>query len=198
MQGPEIQRMIHVLSRLPGLGPRSGRRVALHLLKKRDQILQPLIDALQTAYASIQTCSVCFNLDTQNPCTLCCDPKREPHSLCVVADVSDIWALERARVFKGKYHVLGGLLSAMDGIEPKHLTIEALVERVRRAGVSEVVLALNATIDGQTTLHYVVEQLSPLSVSIFTLAHGVPMGGELDYLDDGTLTTAFLERKSVL
>jgi recombination protein RecR len=197
MQGPEIQRMIHVLSRLPGLGPRSGRRIALHLLKKRDQVLQPLIDALQTAYLNIKTCHVCFNLDTQSPCTLCCDPKREKHSLCVVADVSDIWALERARVFKGKYHVLGGLLSAMDGVEPKHLSLEPLVERVRADSISEVVLALNATIDGQTTLHYVVELLQPLSVSLFTLAHGVPMGGELDYLDDGTLTTAFLDRKTI-
>lgn len=198
MQGPEIQRMIHMLSRLPGLGPRSGRRVALHLLKKRDQILQPLIDTLQTAYVSIKTCQVCFNLDTQSPCTLCCDPKREPHSLCVVADVSDIWALERARVFKGKYHVLGGLLSAMDGIGPKHLSLETLVERVQADNISEVVLALNATIDGQTTLHYVVELLHPLSISLFTLAHGVPIGGELDYLDDGTLTTAFLDRKTIV
>lgn len=197
MQGPEIQRMIHALSRLPGLGPRSGRRVALHLLKKRNQTLAPLIEALQTAYDTIQTCSVCFNLDTQSPCSLCCDAKRDPHSLCVVADVSDVWALERAHVFKGKYHILGGLLSAMDGIEPKHLTLSALVERVRSEGITEIVLALSATIDGQTTLHYVVEQLHGLPVSITTLAHGVPIGGELDYLDDGTLATAFIERKNV-
>lgn len=197
MNGPEIQRLIQYLSKLPGLGPRSGRRLALHLLKKREQVLRPLIEALQTAEATIKTCQTCYNLDTKDPCTLCTDPRRDNTSLCVVQDVADLWALERANVFRGKYHILGGVLSAIDGMGPNQLTIDALLDRVQKTGVNEVILALNATIDGQTTIHYLIDRLQPLGVSLSTLAHGVPIGGELDYLDDGTLTTAFTARRGV-
>jgi recombination protein RecR len=197
MQGPEIQRLIQYLGRLPGLGPRSGRRLALHLLKKREQTLRPLIDALQTAEATIKTCLTCYNLDTRDPCTLCTDAKRDESILCVVQDVADLWALERAGVFRGRYHILGGVLSAIDGVGPSQLTIDALLERVQKTAIREVVLALNATIDGQTTIHYLIDRLQPFDISLSTLAHGVPMGGELDYLDDGTLTTAFTARKTV-
>ncbi|MCX7338733.1 MAG: recombination mediator RecR [Alphaproteobacteria bacterium] len=195
MNGPEIQRMIQCLSRLPGLGPRSGRRVALHLLKKREAVLQPLIDALTDANRKIQTCSQCFNLDTQNPCSLCQDPKRDPQQLCVVTDVADLWAVERAGIFRGRYHVLGGVLSAMDGMGPQQLTIDSLVHKVSKGTITEIVLALNATVDGQTTVHYLADRLQPYPVRLTTLAHGVPMGGELDYLDEGTLSAAFSERR---
>jgi recombination protein RecR len=197
MSGSEIQRLIQYLSKLPGLGPRSGRRLALHLLKKREQVMRPLIEALQTAEASIKTCQTCYGLDTCDPCQLCTDPRRDIGVLCVVEDVADLWALERANVFRGRYHVLGGILSAIDGMGPHQLTIDALVERVQKNGVKEVVLALNATIDGQTTIHYLIDRLQPLGVSLSTLAHGVPVGGELDYLDDGTLSTAFTARRAV-
>lgn len=197
MSGPEIQRMIQLLSRLPGLGPRSGRRVALHLLKKRELLLKPLIDALQTADAAIQTCKVCFSLDTCNPCSICSDSKRDDHLLCVVADVSDLWALERSQVLRGRYHVLGGLLSALEGIGPSQLTIEPLIQRIENQKIQEVVLALNATVDGQTTLHYIADRLQPYNIKLSSLAHGVPIGGELDYLDEGTLSTAFVERRGL-
>jgi recombination protein RecR len=197
MSGPEIQRMVQLLSRLPGLGPRSGRRVALHLLKKRELLLKPLIEALQTADETIQTCNVCFNLDTCNPCSICADSKREEHLLCVVADVSDLWALERSQVLRGRYHILGGLLSALEGIGPQNLTIDSLIQRIENKKIQEIVLALNATVDGQTTLHYIAERLQPFDVKLSTLAHGVPIGGELDYLDDGTLSTAFVERRDL-
>jgi recombination protein RecR len=197
MSGSEIQRLIQYLGKLPGLGPRSGRRLALHLLKKREQVMRPLIEALQTAEATIKICQTCYGLDTQDPCTLCTDPRRDGALLCVVQDVADLWALERASVFRGRYHVLGGVLSAIDGMGPNQLTIDSLVERIQRAGVKEVVLALNATIDGQTTIHYLIDRLQPLGVSLSTLAHGVPIGGELDYLDDGTLNTAFTARRVV-
>ncbi len=197
MSGSEIQRLIQYLGKLPGLGPRSGRRLALHLLKKREQVMRPLIEALQTAEATIKTCQRCYGLDTQDPCTLCTDPRRDGALLCVVQDVADLWALERASVFRGKYHVLGGVLSAIDGMGPNQLTIDTLVERIQKTGIKEVVLALNATIDGQTTIHYLIDRLQPLGVSLSTLAHGVPIGGELDYLDDGTLNTAFTARRVV-
>lgn len=197
MSGSEIQRLIQYLSKLPGLGPRSGRRLALHLLKKPEQIMRPLIEALQTAEATIKTCQTCYNLDTADPCSLCTDSRRDGSVLCVVQDVADLWALERANVFRGRYHVLGGVLSAIDGMGPDQLTIEPLVERIQKTGVREVVLALNATIDGQTTIHYLIDRLQPLGVSLSTLAQGVPIGGELDYLDDGTLTTAFTARRAV-
>ena len=197
MQGSEIQRLIQYLGKLPGLGPRSGRRLALHLLKKRDQVMRPLIEALQTAEALIKTCQTCYSLDTQDPCAICCDPRRTTGVLCVVQDVADLWALERANVFRGQFHVLGGVLSAIDGISPSQLTIDPLIARVHKSGIKEVVLALNATIDGQTTMHYLIDRLQPLGVSLSTLAHGVPIGGELDYLDDGTLVTAFTARRGV-
>lgn len=197
MNGPEIQRLIQYLGKLPGLGPRSGRRLALHLLKKREQVMRPLIEALQTAEATIKTCKICYSLDTQDPCTLCTDPRRDGSLLCVVQDVADLWALERASVFRGRYHVLGGVLSAIDGMGPNQLTIDSLIERVQKSGIKEVILALNATIDGQTTIHYLIDRLQPLNISLSTLAHGVPIGGELDYLDDGTLSTAFTARRGV-
>jgi recombination protein RecR len=197
MGGPEIQRLIQYLGKLPGLGPRSGRRLALHLLKKREQVMRPLIDALATAEATIKTCQTCYGLDTHDPCSLCTDSRRDAAVLCVVQDVADLWALERAHVFRGRYHVLGGVLSAIDGMGPDQLTINPLVDRIQKQGVKEVVLALNATIDGQTTIHYLIDRLQPLGVSLSTLAHGVPVGGELDYLDDGTLTTAFTARRVV-
>jgi recombination protein RecR len=171
--------------------------LALHLLKKREQVMRPLIEALQTADATIKTCQTCYGLDTCDPCTVCTDSRRDTGVLCVVQDVADLWALERSNVFRGRYHVLGGVLSAIDGMGPHQLTIEPLVERIQKTGVKEVVLALNATIDGQTTIHYLIDRLQPLGVSLSTLAHGVPIGGELDYLDDGTLTTAFTARRLV-
>jgi recombination protein RecR len=197
MNGPEILRLIQYLGKLPGLGPRSGRRLALHLLKKREQVMRPLIEALQTAEATIKVCQTCYSLDTKDPCTLCTDPRRDDAVLCVVQDVADLWALERASVFRGRYHILGGVLSAIDGMGPNQLTIEPLIARVQKTGVKEVVLALNATIDGQTTIHYLIDRLQPLGVTLTTLAHGVPVGGELDYLDDGTLSTAFTARLAV-
>lgn len=194
MSGQEIQRVIQILSRLPGLGPRSGRRLTLHLLKKKEQILKPLIEALQTAESRIQTCKICYNLDTRSPCSICMDAKRDSSQICVVEDVADLWAFERARLFEGQYHILGGVLSAIDGIGPKQLTIDALLNRLSKSKITEVVLALNATLDGQTTIHYLIEHIKPLNIHITTLAHGVPIGGELDYLDDGTLATAFKGR----
>ena len=196
MNSPEIQTLIQLLSKLPGLGPRSGRRMALHLLKKREHVLSPLIQALQTAHERIQTCETCHTLDVVTPCTLCCDPTREQHQLCIVADVSDLWALERAKIFRGQYHVLGGVLSAVDGVGPQQLTIPTLLKRLENAPITEVILALNATIDGQTTIHYLQELMADFPIQLSTLAHGVPIGGELDYLDDGTLYTAFQRRIS--
>lgn len=197
MNSLEIQRLIQSLSRLPGLGPRSGRRLALHLLKKREQLFRPLIEVMSIAEAKIKTCQICFNLDTDDPCNLCLDPRRDPHSLCVVEDVSDLWAMERANIFRGHYHVLGGVLSAIDGVGPQQLTIAHLTKRIAEGNIKEMILALNATVDGQTTIHYLSEQLKDYPVKISTLAHGVPIGGELDYLDEGTLFTAFQSRRDV-
>jgi recombination protein RecR len=197
MKSLEIQSLIQQLSKLPGLGPRSGRRLALYLLKKRTQILRPLIEILLDAEKKIKTCQTCFNLDVQDPCSICTDGRREADQLCVVEDVADLWALERANTFKGHYHILGGVLSAMDGVGPNQLSITALLQRIEVNQIQEVVLALNATIDGQTTIHYLIDRLKPMGVKISTLAHGVPMGGELDYLDDGTLFTAFQARNAV-
>lgn len=197
MNSPEIQRMIQYLSRLPGLGPRSGRRAALHLLKKRELLLKPLIEALQTAEQNIVTCSHCFNLDTANPCTICLDPKRDQTILCVVADVADLWAIERSQTFKGTYHILGGVLSALDNIGPQQLTISPLLKRIEIENVQEVILALNSTVEGQTTLHFLADQLGKFNVKVSSLAQGIPMGGELDYLDEGTLSAAFSDRRKV-
>lgn len=195
--GPEIERLIQLLARVPGLGPRSARRAALHLVKKREQLLGPLADAMQVANERILTCSDCGNIDTSDPCTLCCDPRRDDALIVVVEDVADLWALERAQASNGRYHVLGGVLSALDGIGPKDLMIEGLVARVVSGQVKEVILALNATVDGQTTAHYVTDLLAPYAVLVTRLAHGVPVGGELDYLDDGTLHAAMRQRTSV-
>ena len=194
--GPEIERLIQLLSKLPGLGPRSARRAALALLKKREQLLEPLGTAMRDAAAAIKTCEVCGNLDTTSPCALCSDPRRDGHVLCVVEDVADLWALERASVFRGKYHVLGGALSALDGITPEKLNMAPLIARVRD-GVEEVILAMNATVEGQTTAHYLMDALAASTVKVTRLAHGVPVGGELDYLDEGTLSHAFKARRSL-
>lgn len=195
--GPEILKMIELIGKLPGLGPRSARRVALHLLKRQDQLLMPLADALAVAASKIVSCETCRNFDTVQPCTVCRAPGRDDAVLCVVADVPDIWALERAGAFRGRYHVLGGVLSAIDGIGPDDLNITRLIERATDDAVSEVIIALGATVDGQTTAHYLGERLADCGVSITRLAHGVPVGGELDHLDDGTLATALRSRRSL-
>lgn len=197
MTSPEIERLVQYLARLPGLGPRSARRAALHLMKKREALFEPLAQAMAEAAAAVRTCSVCGNLDTRDPCGVCSDPKRDPASICVVEEVGDLWALERTGAFRGLYHVLGGTLSALDGVGPDDLSIAPLVRRVSEGSVSEVILALNATVDGQTTAHYVADRLAGTGVAVSRLAHGVPVGGELDYLDDGTLTAALKARRSV-
>ena len=188
--GPEIERLISLLARLPGLGPRSARRAALFLIKKREQVMAPLATAIQMALEKIEVCRVCGNIDTQNPCTVCTDTRRDPAIIVVVADVADLWALERARAINARYHVLGGTLSPLDGIGPQDLSIEALVSRAHDPAVTEVILALNATVDGQTTAHYITDLLHEANVKVTRLAHGVPVGGELDYLDEGTLAAA--------
>jgi len=192
--GPEIERLIQLLARLPGLGPRSARRAALHLIKKRELLMQPLASALGTALEKIAICRVCGNIDTQNPCTVCTDQNRDPAVIVVVADVADLWALERANAINARYHVLGGTLSPLDGIGPQDLTIDALITRAYADAVTEVILALNATVDGQTTAHYITDLLQSAHVKVTRLAHGVPVGGELDYLDEGTLAAAIRQR----
>jgi len=192
--GPEIERLVQLLAKLPGLGPRSARRAALVLLKKREQLLDPLTNALRDAAAAIRVCETCGNLDTTNPCSLCRDERRDAHVLCIVEDVADLWALERAGVFRGRYHVLGGSLSALDGITPERLNIASLLARIG-SGIDEVILATNATVEGQTTAHYLMDVLTPSGVKVTRLAHGVPVGGELDYLDEGTLSAAFKARR---
>jgi recombination protein RecR len=193
----DIERLIQLLAKLPGLGPRSARRAALQLLKKRELLMLPLARALEEAAANIRTCATCGNLDTADPCGICTDPRRDGASLCVVADVADLWALERAAAFRGRYHVLGGLLSALDGVGPEQLNIASLQKRIAAGGVKEVILAIAATVDGQTTAHYVADRLEGAGVTITRLAHGVPVGGELDYLDDGTITQALKARRPV-
>ncbi len=191
--GQEIDRLIQVLAKLPGLGPRSARRAALALLKRRETLLEPLAQAMANAAAALKQCSACGNLDTADPCGLCRNPERENGVICVVEDVADLWALERAGVFRGRYHVLGGALSALDGVTPDRLNIGPLRERARGAG--EIILAMNATVEGQTTSHYLLDLLEPLQVKVTRLALGVPVGGELDYLDEGTLSAAFKARR---
>ena len=193
--GPEIERLIQLLARLPGLGPRSARRAALHLVKKKEQLLGPLAAALTEARDTILTCEICGNIDTVSPCTLCRDQTRDRTLICVVEEVGDLWALERAVVLKGLYHVLGGTLLPLDGVGPEDLSIAKLIERARDPQVTEVLLALNATVEGQSTVHYLIDQLAGYDVTISRLAHGVPIGGELDYLDEGTLATAVKARK---
>jgi recombination protein RecR len=195
MAGAEIERLIQLLARLPGLGPRSARRAALHLLKKRELLLDPLTRALGEASAAIRACGICGNLDSQDPCAVCADPRRDIGLVCVVAEVGDLWALERSGAFKGRYHVLGGILSALDGVGPEALNIQGLVARARSGDLREVILALDATVDGQTTAHYIADRLADSSVKVSRLAHGVPVGGELDYLDDGTIAAALNARR---
>src|ERR1700687_140606 len=192
--GPEIERLIQLLSRLPGLGPRSARRAALFLIKKREQIMAPLTAAMQTALEKVEICRLCGNIDTRNPCVICTDVRRDPAIIIVVADVADVWALERAHAINARYHVLGGTLSALDGVGPQDLSIDALISRAQDAAVTEIILALNATVDGQTTAHYITDLLHGANVKVTRLAHGVPVGGELDYLDEGTLTAAIRQR----
>ena len=193
--GIEIERLIQLLAKLPGLGPRSARRAALHLIKNREKLLAPLALAMAEAQDKVTVCSECGNVDTIDPCTICCDLRRDRTILCVVEEVGDLWALERAGAWTGLYHVLGGTLSAMEGIRPEDLAINHLVERAAVAGMREVVLATNATVEGQTTAHYITERLTGLGLSTSRLAHGVPVGGELDYLDEGTLTAAMRSRR---
>jgi recombination protein RecR len=193
--GPEIERLIALLGKLPGLGPRSARRAALALLKRKDQLLTPLASALADAGAKVRACSVCGALDTSDPCQVCSDPSRDASTLCVVEEVGALWALERAGAFRGRYHVLGGLLSALDGVGPEALRIQELIGRASGGEVKEVILALPATVDGQTTAHYLSERLAALNVQVTSLARGVPVGGELDWLDDGTIATALRARR---
>ena len=197
MNGPEIERLIQLLGRLPGLGPRSARRAALHLLKKRETLMQPLSAALADAAGAIKACSTCGNLDTVDPCSICADAARDDGLICVVEDVGDLWAMERGRIFGGRYHVLGGTLSALDGIGPDELNIAGLLRRIQTGQVREVIVATNATVDGQTTAHYLAERLGETKVPLTRLAHGVPVGGELDWLDDGTLATALKARRAL-
>ncbi|OYX02296.1 MAG: recombination protein RecR [Rhizobiales bacterium 32-66-8] len=192
--GPEIERLIQLLARLPGLGPRSARRAALHLIKKREALMAPLTGALQDTLGKIVECRVCGNVDVCDPCTVCTDHTRDPGILVVVSDVADLWALERSGAVNSKYHVLGGVLSPLDGIGPDDLNIEKLVARVAQEKPGEVILALGATVDGQTTAHYITDLLRDLPVKVSRLAHGVPVGGELDYLDEGTLSAAIRAR----
>src|SRR5262249_45773360 len=195
MAASDLERLIQLLGRLPGLGPRSARRAALQLLKKRDSLMQPLAAALSEAAESVKNCTICGNLDSEDPCAVCRDPKRDPAVICVVADVGDLWALERSGAFRGRYHVLGGTLSALDGIGPEQLNIASLLRRLDDSAVREIVLATGATVEGQTTAHYIADRLAGLSVTVSRLAHGLPVGGELDYLDDGTLMAALKARR---
>lgn len=195
--GPEIERLIQLLARIPGLGPRSARRAALHLIKKKETLLEPLGAAIQTAVDKVCICSVCGNIDTIDPCSICTDPRRDNTTIIVVEDIADLWALERAKTLAVRYHVLGGRLSALDGIGPDELKIAPLIQRVVENPITEIILAVNATVEGQTTAHYITDQLSNFSVKITRLAHGVPVGGELDYLDDGTLAAALQARTNL-
>jgi recombination protein RecR len=193
----QLDNLIQLLSKLPGLGPRSARRAALFLIKRRESLMEPLSLALAEAARAVKPCSICGNLDTIDPCALCNDPARDAALICVVEDVADLWAMERAHIFKGRYHVLGGTLSALDGIGPGELRIDPLVRRVADVPVREVILALNATVEGQTTAHYIIDRLEGSDVQVTRLAHGVPVGGELDYLDEGTLAAALSARTSM-
>jgi recombination protein RecR len=191
----EIDQLIELMARLPGLGPRSARRAVLHMLRKRESVMAPLAQALAQVALSARDCSVCGNVSTTDPCAICSDPRRATGEICVVETVADLWAMERGQAFKGRYHVLGGTLSALDGVGPEDLRIPSLVERVRHEGATEVILALNATVEGATTGHYIADALAPAGVALTSLAQGVPIGGELDYLDDGTIDAALRARR---
>ena len=197
MYGPEIEHLIKLLGRLPGLGPRSARRAVLHLIRKREALMVPLTEALAVARDTIVTCDECGSVDTQSPCSICADPRRDDSVLCVVEDVADLWALERAQATKGRYHVLGGILSALDGVGPEDLNLQVLKDKCAKGIVQEVILAMNATVEGQSTAHYIMDLLAEADVRVTRLAHGVPVGGELDYLDDGTLAAAVKSRREI-
>ena len=197
MASPEIEALAQALSRLPGLGPRSARRAVLYLLKKRETALGPLLEALERVNERLSTCSTCGNVDTTDPCGICADPRRDDRAICVVEDVPDLWALDKSRLFPGRFHVLGGRLSALEGVRPEDLGIDTLIARVASGGIDEVVLAMNATLEGQTTAHYIAERLEEYPVRLTQLAHGLPVGGELDYLDEGTLAQALRARRPV-
>ncbi len=197
MPAPEIEQLISLLAKLPGLGPRSARRAALHMIRRRDQVMTPLTEALRRASDALQTCQTCGNLDTRSPCSVCADPERDGRVICVVEDIADLWALERTQSFRGRYHVLGGTLSPLDGIGPDDLTIAGLLQRAEKPGIEEIIIATNATVAGQTTAHYLRERLGEIGVKTSRLAHGVPVGGELDYLDDGTLAAALKSRRDM-
>jgi recombination protein RecR len=197
MASPEIDTLTQALARLPGLGPRSARRAVLHLLKKREAALGPLLRALNAVNEKLAICSTCGNVDTSDPCQICSDPRRDARMLCVVEEVADLWALDRTRLFPGRFHVLGGRLAALEGVRPEDLTIDQLVSRIERGGIDEVVLAMNATLEGQTTAHYIAERIERFPVRVTQLAHGLPVGGELDYLDEGTLAQALRARRPV-
>ena len=197
MASPEIDTLTQALARLPGLGPRSARRAVLHLLKKREAAMGPLLRALEAVDARLATCGTCGNVDTTDPCTICADPRRDQRMLCVVEEVADLWALDRTRLFPGRFHVLGGRLSAIEGVRPEDLSIDALARRLEQGGIDEVVLAMNATLEGQTTAHYLAERIERFPVRVTQLAHGLPVGGELDYLDEGTLAQALRARRPV-
>jgi recombination protein RecR len=197
MASSEIDALTQALARLPGLGPRSARRAVLHLMKRREAALVPLLKALERVSDNLSVCSTCGNVDTADPCAVCADPRRDDRLLCVVEEVSDLWALDRSRLFPGRFHVLGGRLSALEGVRPEDLSIDKLLGRLARGGIDEVVLAMNATLEGQTTAHYLAERLETYPVRLTQLAHGLPVGGELDYLDEGTLAQALRARRPV-
>ncbi|MHA6723093.1 recombination mediator RecR [Sphingomonas sp. RS2018] len=197
MASAEIEALSQALSRLPGLGPRSARRAVLHLIKRRESALEPLLTALADVNERLVTCSTCGNVDTSDPCAICADPRRDARSLCVVEEVADLWALDRSRLFPGRFHVLGGRLSALEGVRPEDLAIDSLVRRIAGGDIDEVVLAMNATLEGQTTAHYIAERIEGHPVRVTQLAHGLPVGGELDYLDEGTLAQALRARRPV-
>jgi recombination protein RecR len=193
--GPEIEALIQALNRLPGVGARSARRMALHLIERRDNAMAPLMQTLHRVADTMIVCNTCGNIDSMDPCSHCCDPRRDDAKICVVETVGDLWALDRSGAFRGRFHVLGGVLSAIDGVGPEDLNIYQLLKRVKIGTVQEVIIATNATVDGQTTAHYVADQLRNTGIDLTRLAHGVPVGGELDYMDDGTLDTAMRSRR---
>ena len=195
MAGNDIEKLVKLISKLPSLGTRSARRIVLHMLKKKESVMLPLMEAMNEVAEKICTCEVCGNFDTSSPCSICCSTQRDDSTLCVVQDVADLWAMERVSLFKGKYHVLGGVLSALEGIVPEDLNIEPLAQRIASGGVKELILALPATIDGQITSHYLSSRFKDSGVKITTLAQGIPMGAELDYMDEGTLQLALNSRK---
>lgn len=197
MASQEIENLVQALAKLPGLGPRSARRAVLHLLKRPETTMKPIMTAMERVSASLVTCSICGNVDTRDPCQICVNPRRDDKSLCVVEEISDLWALDKSRLFPGKFHVLGGRLSALDGVRPEDITIDKLIQRVEKGGIDEVVLAMNATLEGQATAHYIAERLENYPLRLSQLSHGIPVGGELDYLDEGTLAQALRSRRPI-